>query len=416
MEEIIKKKDLQPPLINPEISLNIREFLQLTLSGCPSGICIFRRFERLMTSSTLKNDVQPIIVKHLDPYTKETLQFDEYLKEISQKELEKNIEVVHKSYSGLSLPNMVREEPLETEGKRIYLRSAAKLNMIPDGLHPMSFALAKRCNAVTPLPNDLLFIFISNKTLDRISGKIIKKPGENKSKNKKEYNTVKATKFCICSEQFLRMWTLVMHDWHETFDKMIACDTLKEDREKVLRDKLFKGNRLMTNSWLKTYLSLESEGKDMTIDESREKYWFYRTEISSIKWVDVYTSIILIIRYNELPCYLNVPSHLNVETKEKFSRDSWSLPPAFLSNLLKSAGIKLRKEDITYYEEWHNFFKDKIFSPLLMGGIENFVDNLSQCKRPKDNDETLKDNISLIHMEQFPILGTGSLINEVHNI
>ena len=166
--EIIK--DLQPPLINPEISLNIREFLQLTLSGAPNGICIFRGFERL-TNSTLSSPVT--MIKHLDPYTTETISSDIPIKDIPRKELEKNIEIIYKSFSGLSLPNTIRDEPIETEGKRIYLRSVdyAKLNMNPDGLSPMSFSLAKRCTATTPLPNDLLFIFISNKTLDRISGK-----------------------------------------------------------------------------------------------------------------------------------------------------------------------------------------------------------------------------------------------------
>ena len=193
-----------------------------------------------------------------------------------------------------------------------------------------------------------------------------------------------------------------MYDWHETFDKMIACDTLKENREKVLRDKLFKGNKLMTNSWLKTYLSLESEGKVMTVEESREKYWFYRTENVSIKWVDVYTSIVLIIRYNELPCYLNVPSHLNVETKEKFNRDNWSLPASFLSDLFKSAGIKLRKEDISYYNEWYNIIKDSnLFLSFMIGSLETFLNNLYQYKRPH-RDKSLINKVNV--NEEFPLL------------
>ena len=39
----------------------------------------------------------------------------------------------------------------------------------------------------------------------------------------------------------------------------------------------------------------------MTKEESEEKYWHLRTEVASKKWVDVYTCIVLISVYGELP-------------------------------------------------------------------------------------------------------------------
>jgi hypothetical protein len=376
-------QNISPPLISDETAKGVRQFLKKILN-CESGSCIFRRFGKLIKHS---EDVK--IFKHLDPQTVEILPS---LENISKKEMEKNIEIVYSSFSGITLPIAVRQEPVELENKYIYIQSSNYAQIDFGCISPdTAFCFTDRDSlgkAVTPLHNDLLFIYISDTTLNKwlknISSNNYPKTSGNKSK---KLDCPKADKWCIISEQFLRMWTLVMYDWHETFDKIISSDTAVENREKALRDKLFKGNRLMTNSWLKRNLSV-----DMSIEESREKFWFRRTELSS-KYVDIYTAIILIVRYCEIPCYANIPVHFNSESCKNYDRDFWHLPEKFLSTLFFLSRVKLYVKEIKNYSVWaskfldnlNNFDNVRILKKPSYDNILNFLDKVSHSSNNSEN-------------------------------
>ena len=117
-----------------------------------------------------------------------------------------------------------------------------------------------------------------------------------------------------CSEQFLHMWTMIMYDNHDSFNKK-NC---------------FTGNYLMTNTFLKWSLGHKDNGIPLDIEEANKRYYRLRTEYISRKWVHVYCAIVLLARYGELPTVHNIPNNTIGPIMT-----SWDLPENFVQMLLK---------------------------------------------------------------------------------
>lgn len=359
------KEDLPSPLLISDTARNtIRDFLRTKLSGDEDGCYFFRRFDKLISSSP------PIsIVRHFGPDVYETL---DSISDLDADTIKKNVEIKHKWFSGFTTARSIRDEHDILEGKEIYVHSGDYSQIDMSLNYTFKFSEARQLSShISPRSEDLLFIYISNKNILSFSA--------NKSQSGRKKIKPKADAWCIVSEQFLRAWTLIQFDWHESFDNYIAIGTPFSEREKALRDKLFIGNKLMTNSWLKHKLALEADNKIMTIEESREKYWYLRTEYVSRKWVDVYAALVLIARYGELPCPVNVPNNsCMIGLKLQQHRKVWSLPDVFVTMVLhKCARSLIITDHLHNYENWKNHSQ----APTMLsihGKQRGFLDDIHQ--------------------------------------
>lgn len=146
----------------------------------------------------------------------------------------------------------------------------------------------------------------------------------------------------VCSEQFLRFWTSVMFEDHESFDvKCRPNPNLSEveqysDRLMRIRKWLMSGNRLCTNSFRKWVLS---EGVDTSnADEVAKRLYRLRTEDWSHMNVHIYAALVLLIRYGELPNDNNVPQNIDGPNgKPQPKMKHWDLPVGFMNSLLAQA-------------------------------------------------------------------------------
>jgi len=376
-----------PPALSlsDEARLKILTFLKKKFSGDNEGVCFFRRFEILLISP---NNLLEI-TNHFGPDVSQTLSS---LEDISPDIVKKNIEIRYSKFSGFTSPKPIRDENEEYSDKEIYIHSNNYCQVDLTFDFTFKFNKARQlCSPVTPQHGDLIFIFISNK----IPNKIVSKPGKKSLKPKADF-------WCIVSEQFLHAWTLIQYDWHESFDKLIAMNTPAEKKEASLREKIFSGNRLMTNSWLKYKLAIEDSGEKLTTEESKKRYWHLRTEFASRKWVDIYAAIVLVCRYGELPCPVNVPNSKSVSP----IRLSWNLPDIFMTMLLqKSLEKSFILDFIPNYDQWVNYSDTSVmFSFFNNGKIKGFFDDIHTIKLNVDHkchSDILKNNLT-IRPSDFP--------------
>ena len=375
-----------PLFVSEKHANKVRTFLQENFKGSTDGgVCFFRRFERIVQHSD-----SSVIIKHIDEDTTEILNS---LDGVLNDEINKNIEIVYKYFSLYATSRKVRQEPAAIKGKKIFCHSKnyAQIDMFDD--YTFSFnSKGKWSIPCTPNHNDLLFIFISNESLQKYD----------QSKNNGKFPS--AEKWCVISEQFLHTWTLLMHDWHETFDKIIANDTPQENKETELRDKIFKGNRIMTNSWLKSKLSLQSAGKTTTLGEKRNKYWFYRTEEASTNWVDIYAAIILLVRYRELPTPVNVPN--NSGELNTIRRTSWSIPEKLMTMLFVKAGLKIDLHDIINYNIWKQYSDSTCACSYKLN--RGFVDDIPIQKNLSEPLPEITITPTIIKNGDFPFLKSNN--------
>ena len=353
---------LPPALsLSDEARITIRNFLRKKFSGDDEGCCFFRRFNVLLSSP--KNLIE--ITNHFGPNVSQTLPS---LEGISAEMLKKNVELKYSKFAGFTTTRSIRDEPNEYADKEIYIHSNNYCQVDLSLEFTFKFnKIRQLCSPVTPQSGDLIFIFISDKKSDVKVEKDAKKPLK-----------PRADMWCIVSEQFLHAWTLIQHDWHESFDKLITTNTPAEKKEMVLKEKIFSGNRLMTNSWLKYSLALAASGKAMTTEESKERYWFLRTEYASRKWVDIYAAIVLVGRYGELPCPVNVPNSKSVDP----IRVSWCLPETFMTMFLqKGLGFLRISDHLVNYREWSAYSDASVmFSFFNKGKIKGFFDDIPTIK------------------------------------
>lgn len=291
----------QSVYLTNDCQTNLRNALHRQFSGGSNGRFIFRRAGKIAVESPVikkftSADENPTIIESLRPFTLETIK--------------KSIQIDCKSFCGSTTSHAIRQEYASTLGVPIMFRSQKYKQ--PNMGMPNS---SKLFEVITPIEGDLLCIWLSNETIEQ-------------RKNHMQC-PLEADAWFICSEQFLRAYTLIIYEWHDSLNSLIPKNTKVEDRETALRKKLFIGNTLMTNGWLKYKLSLEdSNCEPMSKKESEEKYWHLRSEPVSRNWVDVYAALILMARFGEVPTDFNVPNNNNDGPK----RNKWSLPVDFIKN------------------------------------------------------------------------------------
>lgn len=159
---------------------------------------------------------------------------------------------------------------------------------------------------------------------------------------KKTENGLKFSKWFICSEQFMRAWSMLIYDKFEAID--YNRDPIRE------KQYYMSGNRLVTNTYLK-WIFGEMFHFDKIKEESNEKnekssldncekfnderpkhFYNVRYESCSKKFIHIYAGLVLYIRYEE---------ELNEDTVPLTSGNTkplpyWHLPSAdFLSLFLQ---------------------------------------------------------------------------------
>lgn len=284
--------------LTTECISDVQNYLKIQFSGGKNGRYIFRRAGK---NIQMRNPVY----KKVTPFSTE-IPSSTY--GLTSEVMKKNGQIDCSEFYGFTTTHAMRKEPFCTLDTPIMFKSSTYkqpnvgLRIDGDIKHEVT----------TPLEGDLLCIWLKNETCE----------------SHKRYKSIEADAWFIVSEQFLRAHTLIMYDWHDSFDSLIPKNTPIEKREEALRRKLFIGNNLMTNGWLKHKLSLEQSGMSpMETKESLEKYWHLRSEPASRNYVDVYAALVLMARYGEAPTAFNVPNNNNDGPK----RTQWSLPPNFLA-------------------------------------------------------------------------------------
>jgi hypothetical protein len=355
-----------PPALSlsDEARFKIRNFLRKKFFGDGEGSCFFRRFDVLLSSPSKLLE----ITNHFGPGVSQTLSS---LDGIPEKIIKKNVELKYSNFAGFTSSRAIREEPTEYLDKEIYINSNnyCQLDLTLDFTFKFN-KVSQLSNPFTPQHGDLIFIFIFNKTVTN-----------NVYPTKKSIKP-RADFWCIVSEQFLHAWTLIQYDWHESFDKLISISTPVEKKEATLREKMFSGNRLMTNSWLKYKLATEDSGKTLSIEESKERYWYLRTEYASRKWVDIYAAIVLVGRYGELPCPSNIPNNKSTIP----DRCSWNLPDVFMTKFLQKSleGCEITNH-LLNYDKWASYSNAPVmFSFYNNGNIKGFFDDLPTIRLKED--------------------------------
>lgn len=294
----------------------IRSFLQHNLSGTAlGGTFVFRRVK----SVNFAQKVVPV-------YSKYTLPDEEpevvSRASLSREELDKSVRITCSSFRGLTDARSMREEPDTIYEKVVSFSSDAYHIFDVAGL---TFELIKS-EPVTPIAGDLLCAFFSSTS-----------PSHN-------MRIPVADAWFIASDQHLRALTAIMYDRHDSLTSIVAKNTPREEYNQKLKEKLFCGNRLMTNSWLKMKLAHEQNGVVFPREQSIKAYWHLRTDNASKYWVDVWAALVLIGRYGELPSDDNVPNTKGGDCS--YLRKKWHLPEGFVERLFEISGCSIDQDNV----------------------------------------------------------------------
>ena len=181
---------------------------------------------------------------------------------------------------------------------------------------PVSLKLVRDLNENVPLPRPAQ----KGASSDLICGHV------SRSKEGKPYYS----SWFLCSEQFLRLWTLLMHDTHSSFYSYGKTDQAQ-------RRKLISGNRLRPNSY-EAFRFANPDGDHSSM------FNIYRTELAPLAYIHIYNAIATIARWGELPTRDNVPNNLRGP-----QIDTWHLPENFAHKFLLywMPRIQLEKDIIT---------------------------------------------------------------------
>jgi hypothetical protein len=333
----------------------IREYLASSLTGGEDGITIFRRISAVnfvgegkfvRYSAPSPRNPNGDAESEPEPHCEEVKD----ISKISAEDRKRYVKAQYQSFTAFTEGRDLRDGVEMLDGKQIFLhpRMFGQIDMS----YNMTFKWSDEkilSKPVTPAVGDLVCIFLSNDTITGYPESGQKYPA--------------ADKWFVCSDQFMRAWTLLVHDHHESTIKMLtkvtstnllnaqaALDAASDEDDmqtlraeyataaaaakKELRAKVFKGNSLMTNAWLKGKLCYTLNGLEFPEEESESLYWFLHSEFVSHRWVHVYAALVMIACFGELPCCANVP---NTDSPDKPKMPSWDLPRDFVPQLIKAA-------------------------------------------------------------------------------
>lgn len=274
-------------------------------------------------------------------------------------QMQKNVELRYKKYFGFTTQTVLRDNDPH-EGVELFFTSNRYAEL--DITNRMTFKFASRVNSVPPRTGDL------------ICG-ILSPTPQGQDKNPK------FDRWFICSEQFMRLWTLIMYDDHASFDSLTKLPKVETERirdnvclafssqpplerqqagdvaevetplvsvwspehqnmfeEEIkkakaarLFDKMMTGNRLCVNNYWKKVKAFELANKELSNEEKAKSYFRLRTESVTREWCHVYVALALMLRFGEYP----VPSNAPVTLDDGPQLGFWHLPENFVERVVE---------------------------------------------------------------------------------
>jgi hypothetical protein len=304
--------------------IKVLGYLKSTFSGkALGGTFIFRRVSNIFHKNVKSVSVftEPGVCKSYSDLGNVSTEH------LVNKELwDRRMHVDCESFYGYVTTQFIRDEPNWVQGKNISFNSNKYRTFDPETLE-FSLEVAK---PPVPIFGDLLCIFMTD-------GKLINGVHTHQKQT--------ADYWFVASEQFLRMWTAILSPYHDSLWKLLPKNTSNATFESTLRKKLFCGNQLTTNTWLKYKLMGQEELTQFTKEDSENFYWYLRVEDISKKWVDLCAVLTLVGKFGELPTACNTPtvsikSGSGDKVVEKvYRRGTWHIPSGVLERLFKKAGI-----------------------------------------------------------------------------
>ena len=341
--------------ISDDIRLSIKEKLSKVFTGGDDNYVFFRKIFKL---NTFGND--PRIKLFRTPVEYRRIYMADY-ERLDPKEKERVV-IQYKLFSAQTNKRGLRPENKVIENKDIFLTQHNYADLDITDNYTFDFTNTKFA-PYTPRPSinknegDIVFGYVSKKTYSA---------WEKENKNNSRYQ-LRADKWLIVTPQFLRAWSIVTSS--------DDCDSIKRlvpekyhdtpEFETQLRKNLFRTNRLMTNTLLKRKLLHMATYNNSILpnDEFEQVFKFMNTEHVSIKYVDTWACLILIVKYGEIPCNENKMVHLEKNYKGK-QRSNWNIPSDFVRMLFVRFANNIKNEDIENYKYWceyYNLDSDKTF-------------------------------------------------------
>ena len=343
--------------ISEPIQAKIRKNFIKNITDNDNGYFFFRRVERYFGIN------EPVIYKYSSPGKYHEISREEYEK-LTPEERLRYINIKYRNFTAKTRANPIRDDKFD--GINIYLTKYTYSEIDVSKNFTFEFGDHRKYGApCTPIPNDLIFGYISKDTYNNYKEK----------HNDDPKFQLRADKWFIASEQFLRAWTLIVNGNDDISVKVPAKYIGTDEYDVVLRKKRFQSSRLMTNTLLKRQiLQLEKSGKPLSEEEVDDLFWFNRTEFVSRQWVDVWACMVTMLTYGEIPCYFNRMIAYDSEVQ----RPRWNIPDDLVRMFFVRFADDIETKDLIGYDEYIksvNLDSKKLF----FENITSIVFNVPQC-------------------------------------
>ncbi len=203
------------------------------------------------------------------------------------------------------------------------------------------------------------------------------------------------TKWWVCSDQFMRMWTLIHFDTHRSFYRQKT----KTPTNTALGNKKYfmSGNRLVTDSWKKYILSCFQNNVEVDYEKSIERFYTKRTELCGQDHIDLYAALVSLAVFADDLSRSNVPTvgegaPEKADSAREYQRKYWHIPVETIVECLEASGLVMtqeeRKQRISEYtgyilEEENGKLHKRVFWP----------NNVIASHVVKNEEEARKENV-----------------------
>lgn len=146
----------------------------------------------------------------------------------------------------------------------------------------------------------------------------------------------------ICSEQFMRLCTIVQHDKHPSY-KNKKGQTVPVFQ---LKEWFCNANRLRPDSCRSYVLARTQNNIPLEEKDLNERFWARRTEEITSKYPDLYVAIARMVVFGEILCYSNVPTVAidappKADTAGQAQQQQWCAPVEVLVKFMISCGWEI---------------------------------------------------------------------------
>ncbi len=150
-------------------------------------------------------------------------------------------------------------------------------------------------------------------------------------------------KWFICSEQFMRMWTIIHFDKHPSYPK-------KNQNVYDNKKNFMSGNRLVTDSWTKYIKACQQNDTSIDANISKERFYNLRTELCGRDYIDIYAALISLAVYGDELTQSNIPTvgqgaPEKANSANQLQRKMWDVDVDSIIQTLKTCGLSMTTEE-----------------------------------------------------------------------